>query len=252
MSRRLTRIALPLLLMLAPLGTATAAHASGSGGGGLAPPPGSGTGSVPRTASQPASGVVQASGNGITLTTRPVVLLRSRLRFSGAVSGAPVGAIVEIERRGSQTHMDWLPTAHGTMAPAGTFTATWPTDHIGRFSIRAVVESSRGSASRATAPSPALTITVYRPAIATTYGPGFWGSRTACGEILHHATLGVANRTLPCGTPVSLLWHGRTIVVPVIDRGPYANDADWDLTSATAAALGITGTETIGATSLTQ
>ena len=38
--------------------------------------------------------------------------------------------------------------------------------------------------------------------------------------------------------------------MPVIDRGPYANDADWDLTSATAAALGINGTETIGAVSL--
>ena len=95
-------------------------------------------------------------------------------------------------------------------------------------------------------------MTVYRPAIATTYGPGFWGSLTACGQVLHHATLGVANRTLPCGTKVSLLWHGRTIVVPVIDRGPYANGADWDLTSATARALGIPGTETIGAVALTH
>jgi rare lipoprotein A (peptidoglycan hydrolase) len=36
----------------------------------------------------------------------------------------------------------------------------------------------------------------------------------------------------------------------VIDRGPYANSADWDLTAATARALGITGTATIGAVSL--
>jgi rare lipoprotein A (peptidoglycan hydrolase) len=35
----------------------------------------------------------------------------------------------------------------------------------------------------------------------------------------------------------------------VIDRGPYANNASWDLTQATAEALGITGTETIGAIS---
>jgi hypothetical protein len=38
--------------------------------------------------------------------------------------------------------------------------------------------------------------------------------------------------------------------VPVIDRGPYANGADWDLTEATDKALGIPGTATIGAVSL--
>lgn len=256
MSRRLTRsAAVPLLLLiLGPLvGSAVASPAGGSGGGGLAPGPNdSGSGSSTSTLSQPASATVQSSGNGITLVTRPVVLLRSRLHFSGRVDGAPSSAIVEIERRGKDTQGSWLPTTHGVVAADGTFMASWPTNQIGRFSIRAVVGSRRGSISRAAAPSPALTITVYRPAIATTYGPGFWGSRTACGQILHHNTLGVAHRTLPCGTPVSLLWHGRTIVVPVIDRGPYANHADWDLTSATATALGITGTETIGATSLSR
>ena len=40
------------------------------------------------------------------------------------------------------------------------------------------------------------------------------------------------------------------MVVPVIDRGPYANHADWDLTEATGRALGIDGTATIGAVSL--
>jgi rare lipoprotein A (peptidoglycan hydrolase) len=37
------------------------------------------------------------------------------------------------------------------------------------------------------------------------------------------------------------------VVVPVIDRGPFANGADWDLTQATAQQLGITGTVRIGA-----
>jgi rare lipoprotein A (peptidoglycan hydrolase) len=60
----------------------------------------------------------------------------------------------------------------------------------------------------------------------------------------------VANRTLPCGTPVALYYNGRTLVVPVIDRGPYANGADWDLTAATAKKLGVTGTNTIAAVSL--
>ncbi len=39
-------------------------------------------------------------------------------------------------------------------------------------------------------------------------------------------------------------------MVPVIDRGPYANGADWDLTVATGKALGITGTAQIDAVSL--
>src|SRR5206468_12183409 len=38
---------------------------------------------------------------------------------------------------------------------------------------------------------------------ATWYGPGLYGRRTACGERLGPGTLGVAHRSLPCGTPVT-------------------------------------------------
>jgi hypothetical protein len=237
------------LMLAAGAVLAPAAHAA-TGGSGFGPAPGSpapsGSGAV-----QPANTTVQASGNGITVTTRATTLLRRRLTFAGQAS-APAGYVVEIERRGPQTHNTWVPTARGPVSSGGAFTAVWPTNHPGRFAIRAVVESAQAATSRATPTSPALTVTVYRPAVATTYGPGFWGSQTACGQTLRHATLGVANRTLPCGTKVSLLWHGRTIIVPVIDRGPYANGADWDLTMATAHALGIPGTETIGAVALTH
>jgi rare lipoprotein A len=91
---------------------------------------------------------------------------------------------------------------------------------------------------------------VYRPSGATLYGPGFYGHKTACGQTLRRRTLGLANRTLPCGTQVAIYYHGRTISVPVIDRGPYRTGYDWDLTMATARALGIPGTVTIGAVSL--
>jgi rare lipoprotein A (peptidoglycan hydrolase) len=60
----------------------------------------------------------------------------------------------------------------------------------------------------------------------------------------------VANRTLPCGTHVAVYYRGQMLVVPVIDRGPYSHGADWDLTEATAKALGMTQTERIGAVSL--
>ena len=67
---------------------------------------------------------------------------------------------------------------------------------------------------------------------------------------LSRGTIGLANRTLRCGDPVAIYYQGRTMVVPVIDRGPYANGADWDLTDATGKAMGIDGTAQIDAVSL--
>ena len=64
--------------------------------------------------------------------------------------------------------------------------------------------------------------------------------------------LGVAHRRLPCGTPVALYYQGRTIVVPVVDRGPFRHGVTWDLTEATAQALGFTTTDRIGAVRLRQ
>ena len=52
------------------------------------------------------------------------------------------------------------------------------------------------------------------------------------------ATLGVANQSLPCGTRVTLRYHGRSVTVPVIDRGPFGGGREWDLTAATKQRLG--------------
>lgn len=83
--------------------------------------------------------------------------------------------------------------------------------------------------------------------VATWFGPGFYGQTTACGQVLTPAVVGVANRTLPCGTLVRVTYRGHALVVPVLDRGPYANHADWDLTAGAAQALDITETVHIGA-----
>jgi rare lipoprotein A (peptidoglycan hydrolase) len=90
----------------------------------------------------------------------------------------------------------------------------------------------------------------YRPAKATWYGPGFFGHRTACGKVLTHRVLGVAHKRLPCGTKVALRYRGRTVVVPVIDRGPYARGVDYDLTYATARKLGMAQTSRLHAATL--
>jgi rare lipoprotein A (peptidoglycan hydrolase) len=136
-----------------------------------------------------------------------------------------------------------------TIGSDGTFSAVWQANHIGQFAMRAVVTDSSSQA-QAASMTPSLTTTVYRPSRATEYGPGFYGKRTACGQRLRRGTIGLANRTLRCGESVAIYYQGRTLIVPVIDRGPYANGADWDLTVATGKALGINGTAQIDAVSL--
>jgi hypothetical protein len=56
--------------------------------------------------------------------------------------------------------------------------------------------------------------------LASWYGPGFYGNRTACGQVYTPEIIGVAHRTLRCGTMLVLEYRGRTMTVPVIDRGP--------------------------------
>lgn len=56
---------------------------------------------------------------------------------------------------------------------------------------------------------------------ATWYGPGFYGNRTACGQTLTRRLVGVAHRTLACGTRVAVRWRGMTIRTRVVDRGPW-------------------------------
>ncbi|MEK6225139.1 MAG: septal ring lytic transglycosylase RlpA family protein [Chloroflexota bacterium] len=74
--------------------------------------------------------------------------------------------------------------------------------------------------------------------IASWYGPGFYGNRTACGQVYTPEIIGVAHRTLRCGTMLVLEYRGRTMTVPVIDRGPYIAGRTLDLSNATRLAMG--------------
>jgi rare lipoprotein A (peptidoglycan hydrolase) len=73
---------------------------------------------------------------------------------------------------------------------------------------------------------------------ATWYGPGFWGSQTACGVVLDPTVLGTAHKQLPCGTQVTFTNNGRSVTATVIDRGPYRKGYAWDLTKKTAKRVG--------------
>jgi rare lipoprotein A len=89
-------------------------------------------------------------------------------------------------------------------------------------------------------------MTSYRLAEASWYGGG---GEMACGGSLTSATLGVANKTLPCGTLVTLRYGGRSVRVPVVDRGPYVAGREFDLTEATKQALGFGSTGEVWSTS---
>jgi rare lipoprotein A (peptidoglycan hydrolase) len=103
--------------------------------------------------------------------------------------------------------------------------------------------STGGSTSGGAAPTP---VSPGRVALATWFGPGFYGHTTACGQTMSPTLVGVASRTLPCGTLVQVGYRGRQLTVPVLDRGPYGhNGAVLDLTTGAARALALKGTARI-------
>ena len=77
---------------------------------------------------------------------------------------------------------------------------------------------------------------------ASWYGPGFYGNRTASGEIYRPGTMTAAHRTLPFGTKVRVtnLWNGRSAVIRINDRGPFIDHRVIDLGHGAASELGLT------------
>ena len=127
----------------------------------------------------------------------------------------------------------------------GTFAVRWVPERTGSYAVRAYsLHDRRIAASR----SSKRKLTSYRLAGASYYGPGIFGNGVACGGTLLPGTMGVAHKTLPCGTKVKLRYHGRTVTVPVIDRGPYVAGRDYDLTWAVKLKLGFPGVGTVLAT----
>jgi rare lipoprotein A (peptidoglycan hydrolase) len=99
------------------------------------------------------------------------------------------------------------------------------------------------TSSEAPAASEEFAFGAIRTGGATWYGPGFYGRRTACGQVLRPSTIGVAHRNLPCGTAVRFTYRGRYIVTTVIDRGPFTRGNVWDLTNGARMALGFEGAD---------
>lgn len=219
MTYRLPRVATLVVFAAALFGPAAAARADGDTGTGGAQP--TAAPSAPLTAGGLRGGMV---------------------RWNGSMPGAQA---VRIERLDPASGT-WSPLARAEVAEDGSFDATWLGDALGSYTVRALADDgSQQQASAADAPLTAR-VTVYRSAKATWYGPGFFGRKTACGSRMSRGLVGVAHRRLPCGTPVEIFYKGRSLVVPVVDRGPFANGAAYDLTQAAAQALGMTATDRIG------
>ena len=199
---------------------------------------------APALAQEPANGGAEAALDRPELVVRPGALLDRTLAIRGRAEAGDAGRPVRVELQLSDG--TWRELAASTVAPDGTFVTRWRTDTPGRITLRAVVDRPADSAVAASAPLVAQT-TIFKPAVASWYGPGFFGRTTACGTRLTRKTLGVAHKTLPCGMMVDLYRGGRTISVPVIDRGPFTAGRDWDLTHATAEQLGVRSTGRIGA-----
>ena len=79
------------------------------------------------------------------------------------------------------------------------------------------------------------------PAVASWYGPGFYGRPTASGETYTGREMTAAHRTMPFGTVLLVMYPetGRSVQVRINDRGPYVEGRDLDLSEAAAEALGM-------------
>ena len=81
---------------------------------------------------------------------------------------------------------------------------------------------------------------------ASWYGPGFFGGRTASGEVLRPGTLTAAHPYLAFGTRVRVtnLNNGLSTVVRINDRGPFTGGRVIDLAHGAAQVLGLTASGT--------
>jgi peptidoglycan lytic transglycosylase len=146
----------------------------------------------------------------------------------------------------------WHIAARTKTGPLGRFHTSFRPHGLGSYRLRVRVVGPVAASSVAGVEPAAIRtrgkVTVYRQTFASWYGPGFIGGRTACGSTLGAGTMGVANKTLPCGTRVTFHYGGHTVTARVVDRGPYVAGREWDLTPAVKARLHFPSTGTVWST----
>jgi hypothetical protein len=166
------------------------------------------------------------------------VLIGGRLLGARGSLGLP-GRMIVLQKL---AHRGWTTIARARTSTNGRYRLRLIAERTGSEALRL---SFAGDGADASSRRRLGQLSVYRLAGASWYGGG--GS-LACGGVLTDSTLGVANKTLPCGTLVTLRYGGRTIRVPVIDRGPYVAGREFDLTLATKERLGFGDTGEVWST----
>jgi rare lipoprotein A len=151
-----------------------------------------------------------------------------------------VGQVVSLQALGRR---GWKTLARARTNATGRFRLRYLARGIGSESVRL---HFAGNAYERASHRRLGRLNIYRLAGASWYGGG---GGLACGGELTSSTLGVANKTLPCGTLVTLRYGARSIRVPVVDRGPYVAGREFDLTEATKQALGFGDTGDVWSTS---
>lgn len=181
--------------------------------------------------------------DGIVIQSRDNAFVRRAVKIRGTVPAAFRGRRVTVQAYDGK--LGWVTIGTPATQQDGGFVAAHRFTRSGRYQVRALAPGVVGRDALGAA-SDSARVTVHKPGVATWYGPGLYGNPLACGGKLRRSTIGVAHKTIPCGSLVSLTYKGRTIVVPVIDRGPFVSGRTWDLTRAAARELGMDNMVTIG------
>jgi rare lipoprotein A len=172
-------------------------------------------------------------------SVRRTVIEGKRVAVRGVLRPAGSGRAVSLQvgRSGG----GWTTVDHDRTDRRGQYVLIWRATKTGTKRMRVHFGGTKDLSS---AKHLAGTTRIYRRAFVSWYGPGLYGQHLACGGTLSAGTLGVAHKSLPCGTKVTLHYKGRTVRVPVVDRGPYVAGREFDLTAATKQKLrfGSTGT----------
>jgi rare lipoprotein A len=151
---------------------------------------------------------------------------------TGALRPALAGRVVYLQRH---SRHGWRNIAQTLTGARGRFVLRYTPHRLLSEPVRVMYAGGGGYLSMSRGIGRLIS---YRLVDASWYGGG---GTLACGGQLTSATMGVANKTLPCGTLVTLRYDGRSVRVPVVDRGPYVEGREFDLTEATKRALGFEG-----------
>jgi rare lipoprotein A len=194
--------------------------------------------SAPMLAGRPAATALRVHSTSLNVLDGQAATVTGTLQALTPRGGLPgrIVALQALRRHG------WSTLARTRTGPKGRFRLRYVARWIGSEQVRV---RFAGAVDARVAHRRLGQLNAYRLAGASWYGGG---GGLACGGSLTSATMGVANKTLPCGTLVTLRYGGRSVRVPVVDRGPYVAGREFDLTQATKQALGFGDTGQVWST----